>query len=81
MKLPSSESEMIQFVKARLPEAQVGTLRTHHRIIWQNETYIPLTDTFFCMHSKNVMHGPFEYTNPPQVEEGLRIFFLAIRDL
>jgi hypothetical protein len=80
MKLPSSESEMIQFVKDRLPECQVGTLRTHHRIIWHNETYIPLADTFFCVHSKKVMHGPFEYTNPRQAKEGLRIFFRGIHD-
>jgi hypothetical protein len=80
MKLPSSESETIQFVKDRLPECQVGTLRTHHRILWHNEAYVPLMDTFFCVHSKKVMHGPFEYTNPPQVKEGLRIFFRAIQD-
>jgi hypothetical protein len=80
MKLPSSELEMIQFVKDRLPVCQVGTLRSYLRIISHNETYIPLTDTFFCVHSKKVMHGPFEYTNPAQVEEGLRILFLEIRD-
>jgi hypothetical protein len=79
MKLPSSESEMVQYVQARLPEAQVGTLRTHHRIIWHSETYIILTEPFFCVHSKKTMHGPFEYANPPQVEEGLRIFCRAIQ--
>jgi len=56
--LPSNESETIQYVQARVPEAQVGTLRTRHRIIWHHETYIILMEPFFCVHSRKTMHGP-----------------------
>jgi len=80
MRLPSSESEMIEFVKDRLPECQVGTLRTRLRICWHKDVYLLPTDSFFCVHSRLTMHGPFEYTNPAQVKEGLRIFFRAIQD-
>jgi hypothetical protein len=78
--LPSDESETIQYIQARVPEAQVGTLRTRHRIIWHNETYIIFTEPFFCVHSRKMMHGPFEYASPVQVKEGLRIFFRGIHD-
>jgi hypothetical protein len=73
---PSSQLEVMERVCDRIPEVRHGIeSQSGHPVLWLFDTYMILTPDFFCVHSKKMMHGTFSYSNPQEVEAGLKIFF------